>query len=304
MHILTKILVVLVALLVVALVPLAAVSSTNQLTFKQKATDAESALKTEMASTQAAKDAYNASNAALQGRIASLEKQLATATAQTDAERQARSDFERQVEGLRIQVAESQGQISKLAVNASAQTELLKEYSSIIETARSQYLSAEKQRVELQDALARAQVQLDSETAAKSLLQEQLQKLTEDKERVSADLSKYRAVHGNIVGQTGAPSAGAAADPSLPVPADRSLSATVISVTREPNSTLAEINVGSRDGVKEGWILTLADGSNFVGNLRIIEVDMNRSVGVVELEDVATRGKVMAGQRAIARKGE
>jgi hypothetical protein len=302
-HILTKILVVLVALLVVALVPLAAVSSTNQLAFKQKAADAESALKTETASTQAAKDAYNASIVALQGRNASLEKQLATSNAQTDAERQARSDFERQVEGLRIQVAESQGQISKLAVNASAQTELLKEYSSIIETARSQYLSAEKQRVELQDALARAQVQLESETAAKSLLQEQLQKLTEDKERVSADLSKYRAVHGNIVGQTGAPSAGAI-DPGLPVPADRSLSATVISVTREPNSTLAEINVGSRDGVKEGWILTLADGSNFVGNLRIIEVDMNRSVGVVELEDVATRGKVMAGQRAIARKGE
>ncbi len=99
-------------------------------------------------------------------------------------------------------------------------------------------------------------------------------------------------------------SAGATADASLPVPADRSLSATVIDVMREPDSTLAEINAGSRDGVKEGWVMTLADGSNFVGNLRIIKVDVNRSVGVVELEDIATRGKVMSGQRAIARKGE
>ena len=44
MHILTKILVVLVALLVVALVPLAAVSSTNQFVFKQQATDAQANL--------------------------------------------------------------------------------------------------------------------------------------------------------------------------------------------------------------------------------------------------------------------
>ena len=40
------------------------------------------------------------------------------------------------------------------------------------------------------------------------------------------------------------------------------------------------------------------------GNLRITEVDVNRSVGVVELEDRAARGEVKVGQRAIARSGE
>ncbi|MFM8784940.1 MAG: hypothetical protein ACKOFI_07280, partial [Phycisphaerales bacterium] len=77
-----------------------------------------------------------------------------------------------------------------------------------------------------------------------------------------------------------------------------------IDVKREPDAILAEINAGSRDGVKEGWVMTIADGSNFVGNLRIVQVDVNRAVGVVELEDVDARGEVKSGHRAIARKGE
>jgi cell shape-determining protein MreC len=114
-----------------------------------------------------------------------------------------------------------------------------------------------------------------------------------------ADVQRYAALHGSA-----APRAGATSDASLPVVADRSLSATVIDVKREPDATLAEINVGSRDGVKEGWVMTIADGSNFVGNLRIVQVDVNRAVGVVELEDSESRGEVKSGQRAIARKGQ
>jgi cell shape-determining protein MreC len=112
-------------------------------------------------------------------------------------------------------------------------------------------------------------------------------------------VQRYAALHGSA-----APRAGATSDAGLPVVADRSLSATVIDVKREPDATLAEINVGSRDGVKEGWVMTIADGSNFVGNLRIVQVDVNRAVGVVELEDSESRGEVKSGQRAIARKGQ
>jgi hypothetical protein len=298
-HILTKILVVLVALLVVALVPLAAVSSTNQITFKQRVADVESQYKAEQANSRAAQDAYNASVGAQQARIAALEKQIATAEQQASSERAARAEFEKQVEGMRIQVAELQGQVTAFAANSGLQTKLIETLRADVDNSRSQYISSEKQRVELQDAIARMQGDLESETAAKRQLQEQLQKVTEEKDRASADVARYAALHGSM-----APSAGAAGDATLPVPADRSLSATVVSVKREPDATLAEINVGSRDGVREGWVLMLADGNNFVGNLRIIKVDLNRSVGVVELEDIANRGEVKAGQRALARKGE
>ena len=299
MHILTKILVVLVALLVVALVPLAAVSSTNQFVYKQQMTDAQANLKKQEAELAVASDAYNASVAALQSKVATLESQIRAATMERDKETQMRADKERDLERSRIDLAELKGQVGAFSANDTLQTKLIDAMRQDIEGARTQYLAAEKARVEMQDSLARMQGDLDSETAAKRQLQEQLQKVSEDKERAMADVQRYAALHGSV-----APRAGATADPALPLVADRSLSATLIDVKREPDATLAEINAGSRDGIKEGWVMTIADGANFIGNLRIVQVDVNRAVGIVELEDATTRGEVKSGQRAIARKGE
>jgi len=298
-HILTKILVVLVALLIAALVPLAAVSSTNQSVYKQAAADAQANLKKAEAEGNVANDAYNASIAAVQAKVSALEAQLRAATMERDKETQMRADKERDLERVRIELADLKGQVAAFSANDTLQTKLIDAMRQDIEGARTQYLAAEKARVELQDSLARIQGDLDSETAAKRQLQEQLQKVSEDKERAMADVQRYAALHGSA-----APRAGATSDAGLPVVADRSLSATVIDVKREPDATLAEINVGSRDGVKEGWVMTIADGSNFVGNLRIVQVDVNRAVGVVELEDAESRGEVKSGQRAIARKGQ
>ena len=127
---------------------------------------------------------------------------------------------------------------------------------------------------------------------------------------VDADLVKeLREGHEELVIDLHGGSLGGALRPAFlealdRLTADRSLSATLVDVKREPDATLAEINAGSRAGIKEGWVMTIADGSNFVGNLRIVQVDVNRAVGVVELEDAETRGEVKPGQRAIARKGE
>lgn len=299
MHILTKILVVLVSLLVVAMVPLAAVSSTNQSVYKQQAADAQASVKKTEAEMAVANDAYNASVAALQAKVAGMEAQLRAATMERDKETQMRADKERDLERLRIESADLKGQVAAASANDTLQTKLIDAMRQDIEAARTQYLAAEKARVELQDSLARIQGDLDSESAAKRQLQEQLQKVSEEKERAMADVQRYAALHGSA-----SPRAGVTSDSALPVVADRSLSATVIDVKREPDATLAEINAGSRDGVKEGWVMTIADGSAFIGNLRIVQVDVNRSVGIVELEDAAARGEVKSGQRAIARKGE
>jgi hypothetical protein len=298
-HILTKILVVIVALLVTALVPLAAVSSTNQGVFKKQATDAQAALKARESEGAVARDAYNASLAALQAKAAGLESQLRAATMERDKEMQMRADKERDVEAMRLKLADLEGKVEEFSANDGLHINLIRAMRDDIQKSRENFLAAEKARVELQDSIARLQGDLDSEEATRRQLEEQLQRVTEEKERAMADVQRYAALHGSM-----APRAGATGDAALPVVADRSLSATIIDVKREPDATLAEINAGSRDGVKEGWVMTIADGSNFVGNLRIVQVDVNRSVGVVELEDAATRGEAKAGHRAIARKGE
>jgi hypothetical protein len=256
-------------------------------------------MKTRDAESAVAKDAYNASLAALQAKSASLEAQLRAATMERDKEVQIRADKEREAERARLEVADLKGQLNAASANDTLQTKLIDAMRQDIESARTQYLAAEKARMELQDSLARLQGDLDSESAARRQLQEQLQRVSDEKERALADVQRYAALHGSA-----SPRAGATSDAGLPIVADRSLSATVIDVKREPDAILAEINAGSRDGVKEGWVMTIADGSNFVGNLRIVQVDVNRAVGVVELEDVEARGEVKSGHRAIARKGE
>jgi hypothetical protein len=298
-HILTKILVVVVVLLVTALVPLAAVSSTNQGVYKKVAEDAKASLKLRESEGAVAKDAYNASLASLQAKTAGLEAQLRAARMEADKEKELRASKETELEQSRLDNALLKGVTAEMTANDKTQSQLIDAMRQDIENARTQYLAAEKARMELQDSLARMQGDLDSEVAARRQLQEQLQRVSDEKERAMADVQRYAALHGSM-----APRAGATREAGLPVVADRSLSATIIDVKREPDATLAEINAGSRDGVKEGWVMTLADGSNFVGNLRIVQVDVNRSVGVVELEDVDARGEVKAGHRAIARKGE
>ena len=125
MHILTKILVVLVALLVVALVPLAAVSSTNQFVFKQQATDAQANLKKQEAELAVASDAYNASVAALQSKVATLESQIRAATMERDKETQMRADKERDLERP---LGREDG-IARLAVKIEHHPRLLREKS-------------------------------------------------------------------------------------------------------------------------------------------------------------------------------
>jgi hypothetical protein len=85
---------------------------------------------------------------------------------------------------------------------------------------------------------------------------------------------------------------------------DKSLTATVVRVDRNAGQVLAEIDAGSRDGVKEGWSMTIGNGGTFIANLRIINVDINRSTGIVTLEDPKTRGPVQVGYKASATAGQ
>ena len=65
---------------------------------------------------------------------------------------------------------------------------------------------------------------------------------------------------------------------------------------------LVEINAGARDGVQEGWIMTVGQDGTFLGRLQVVQVDINRSIGKVTLED-ATHGLVVPGSSVYAVKG-
>ncbi len=299
MHVLTKIFVVLVALLTVAIVPLVAVNATNESSFKQKfkgaemkAAAAESMLASERTSWLSQQQKLEADLAAAKAVVADLQKQVETKAA---AARKAESELA----GTKSAAASIASSLEVIAQTDKAKGELNNALVAELSELRTKSLDAETRLKELEIAFDKSKSDLDVADAARRALQEEVKRLSDEKDRAVATIAEYVASVGEITKAR----AGAVGDVQR-VAATRNLSATIINVRRGETAPLAEINAGSREGVKAGWVLTIGDGATFIGNLRITEVDVNRAVGVIELEDPATRGEVKVGQRAIARAGE
>jgi hypothetical protein len=298
-HVLTKNCVVLVALLTVAIVPLVAVNATNESSFKQKfkgaemkAAAAESMLASERTSWLSQQQKLEADLAAAKAVVADLQKQVETKAA---AARKAESELA----GTKSAAASIASSLEVIAQTDKAKGELNNALVAELSELRTKSLDAETRLKELEIAFDKSKSDLDVADAARRALQEEVKRLSDEKDRAVATIAEYVASVGEITKAR----AGAVGDVQR-VAATRNLSATIINVRRGETAPLAEINAGSREGVKAGWVLTIGDGATFIGNLRITEVDVNRAVGVIELEDPATRGEVKVGQRAIARAGE
>jgi chromosome segregation ATPase len=307
-HILTKIFVVLTSLLSVALVPLVMLNTASDDTFKRRWSDEQARAVSAVAAKDIAQRLQETEVRSFQDLAKDLEIKLAKAQIERDA---AIADAAL-VNGL---VASNKAQLDRLASNLQVfaesdkiKSELVANVSKELVTLRTGLTKAERDNVQLDDQVANLTSESEVVKAQLRQTQEQLKQATDDRDKTAADaknaadqLKKYATYAGAL--PQARPGATSGANGETKIPADRSLSATIINVRRGADSTLAEINAGSRDGVQPGWVMSIADGGKYVGNLRITTVDVNRSVGVVELEQ-AGKGEVRTGLRVIARKGE
>lgn len=300
MHPLTKIFIVLVALLAVAIVPLVAVNAANEGTFKRRWLDEQAKSAAATTELAAARANHQATEASLSKTISELQAEIARLTKEGDSRAAQLRKVEGELASARALQATINSNLEIMAQTGKASTALNESLVAELRDLRTKVVESEKQVVELDEAVAMLTSQLEVADAARRALQEELTRIGEEKSVAVANIAKYVAYFGEL------PAASAGATTSLDggrVPADRDLSATIVSVQRNGDATLAEINAGSRDGVREGWVLMIGDSGRFVANLRIIEVDVNRATGVVELEN-RSGGSVALGQRAVARRGE
>ena len=297
MHVLTKIFIVLVALLTVAIVPLVAVNATNESTFQKKFKEAQASASAAEAILSTERSAWLASQQKLETDIRAMESKVADLQKQADSKGAEARKAAQELAGTKAAQASIAASLEVLAQNGKATGELTETLVAELRNLRTRSMEAEKRLVEVQEAFDSSQSSLEVADAARRALQEEVKRLADEKDHALATVADYVA----SVGELAKARAGAVGER---VVATRSVSSTIISVRRDGNTTLAEIKAGSRDGLKAGWVMTIGDGSTFVGNLRITEVDVNRSVGVVELEDATARGEVKVGQRAISRSGE
>ncbi len=290
MHVLTKIFVVLVSLLSILLVPLVVVYAHNEDSFKARYEAASARAAAADNNLQQQQIAHGAEISRLELELrdrAATNQQLARDLAAAQADLQsAKSD-------LIASTAEQTKFRSDLATIASAVSagqDVMESLLGEVRTIRGEALAAERRAVELDEALRDVSGQLESAVAARRAMEEELQQLKEEHAHSMEQLGAFVQKFGKLE-----------LDARPPAPMI-DLDATVTRVRRGNDQTLAEINAGSRDGVKEGWIMTIGRAGSYLGNLRIIAVDINRATGVVELEDPSGRGKVEAGDRVYARR--
>lgn len=290
MHILTKIFIVLVSLLTAALVPLVVVYAKNEDSYKArweaeqaKSASAQNLLAGERQSRTNAEAAMQLTRQSLESQLAELQKtrdQLQAEMAQKDSElalaRAREGSF-----GADLKV------LAKTAeTNATLTTSLVEETRSL----RSQWVATEKRLVELDEQYRDVRNQLDVADAARRALQEELQRMKDANAVAMNTIAIYEEKFGGLGTQE-----------VLTGVIDKDLDAIVTDVRRSGDKVMVEINVGARDGVKEGWDLIIAEGGTFIGRLEIVDVDVNISTGVVD--SAAAGDRVAVGQRVLARRG-
>ncbi len=293
MHILTKIFIVLVTLLAVAMVPLIATYTQNENSYRAKyrsadeqrrvatvrATDAENALVAQRGQLQQEIDSR-------QGTIDSLRRDLSDSSSSA-------STLQASIGRLEAQIAQSNANLQSLSSASEVNSELKQRFVDENYSLREEIIDSERMVMEIEDQLEQAQYEADEAMRAARKAKEERynmeKQLDSFQARIDAYISKFGELETSVAVASG-------------IAPNKTLTSTVLTVSRNNDDVLVEINSGSRDGIQTGWIMTVGEDGTFLGRLQIEEVDINRSIGRITLED-AKRGLVVPGTTAYAVKG-
>lgn len=288
MHVLTKIFVVLVSLLACMLVPLVVTYAYNEDNYasrfaaaESQADAAEAELRTARSGFDTAQAQLETENAQLQETVKDLRSEIGQMEGDLRRAEQNRVDAESRQSEFQSQLATL---ASAIQVGQTVRETLLSEVRDL----RDRMLDTERERVELDQAYQLALSEKEVAEKARRALEEELAQIKDERTSALEQVQRYVSTYGPI---------GSSDTVQLGVRPDRDLETRVVEVRRTADETLAEVDAGSRDGVKVGWTMTISNAEGFVGRLRITEVDINRAVGVVELE----QGRVSQGDRVLAR---
>lgn len=293
MHILTKIFIVLVALLAVAMVPLVATYTTNENSYKamyrsandqqllaqSRASDAEQALISQQLQMQQDIDAREAT-------IGSLRSTQASTRASIES-------LNDQIRVLSTQLDQSNANLQALSSASHVNSELKERFVKENYDLREKIIKSNRQVMEMEDTLEQVQYEAEEAERAKRKANEERRLMEVQFATLSEKYDAFVAKHGELdvvaVVENG-------------IAPTKTLTGTVLQVSRSDSNVLVEINLGSREGVQDGWVMTVGEDGTFLGRLLIHDVDINRSVGKITLED-PSRGEVVVGSTVYSVKG-
>lgn len=259
MHIVTKILVVLAAVLSVLLAALSVAYTANADRIRNEFLDMQAriAVAENTSSTNVAKSAQE--REALQVQLDALQGENQRMKEQFNALQRDRAQLLAEVKTLEVAREGVESKIDQLASTADTQAALITSYRDEVQLLRENELRYAQREVELADRINDLAGQLEVAQETNRALQEQLVAIRD------------QAGLGGPVAQDGS------ASRSGPI------QARVLNVRRDAGgNTLVAIDAGTNDRLRRGQELSIARGSSFVAKVVLQEVNLNESIGRVD----------------------
>lgn len=230
---------------------------------QQKATSAESTI----ASVQRRSTEELSS---MNSRINDLRGQVTRAEA-------ARAEAEKQLSDLQSQINKREGEIARLTAAVEQQSKLVATYSEELKNALTETVSLKTDNIELRDTN-------NSQNAQLQALNRQVQQFKESTFAIEAELEELKNLWAQVPQDVKRLLAGGAAeDAGVAAAIPGRGTGQVTRVESTPDTTLVQLNIGSRDGVVENMEYMVHRGSSWIANIVVSKVDVAASAGEVVL---------------------
>ncbi|MFG0315270.1 MAG: hypothetical protein ACF8LL_13935 [Phycisphaerales bacterium] len=266
MHILTKVFVLIAAVLSIMMASLAISYSVNVDRVTADYRDMQAAKISAEAELQAQRATHGQAQAALQEDLKSLRDELASRNADTRRLEAANSELRialRQAEAARESIS---SKIAQLGVTTETQANIIAEYKDENRVLRDGELAYRDEKIDLEKAISDLESQVIVYEQVKRALQEQIAEIQREND-----------------GTTGvASSSNAATEPTTI--AGPQIRGTIDEVVEDPNSgfTRVRINLGSNDRLRENTrFYIVRENTEYLGDLIVESVDLNHAVGRV-----------------------
>lgn len=285
MHIVTKFLVVIAAILSMLLAGLSIAYSYNaDRIVSELKVQKDRAAKAD-AQAAAVTSQHAAERESLQNKIAALEASLQDAISRVAALQGENTRLLADVNSLKQSQVTHAAQINDFTAVIQTYAALNKAQSDELNELRRRDLAATRKEIELTDRINDLESELSVSRETTRNLQEQLVAAQEELDRSFAGASSGSA----------RTSSGDMGTTYLRAPTG--FMARVTDVRQDAGTTLVEIDAGVSDKLKPGMKLNVTRGSAFIGHLVLEEVQQNRSVGRVNYLRNSTRTEVPPVER-------
>lgn len=288
MHILTKVFVLIAAVLSIMMASLAIAYSVNVDRITADYRDALAAADTAI-NEQAAQNAiHGQERAAMQEDISRMQDELASRNADTRRLEATSSELRialRQAEAARESIS---SKIAQLGVTTETQAKIIDEYKTELSRLRDGELAYRDEKIDLEKAISDLESQVIVYEQVKRALQEQIQEL-----RVAMGNASNGNANANNAAQ------------EFPIERPGAvIRGSIDEVVADPNSgfTRVRINLGSNDRLSKNTRLYIIRNNNqYLGDMIVESVDLNHAVGRVAF--VKDNQTIRAGDQVLSRLG-